>query len=90
MTRSLITLVNDYHVNNKLKEIWVYVYYGSAVKNRPNNFDMIIWIEALPKYWHGHFFLRRQIPFFLHQSQILIYMIDYLLGFRLIFRNPNK
>ena len=34
-TRGLILLVNDNHVNNKLKEILVYVYLGSIVSNQP-------------------------------------------------------
>ena len=33
-TLGLISLVNDNHVDNKLKKILVYVYYGSTVNNR--------------------------------------------------------
>ena len=36
-TRGLISLVNDNHVNNNLKEILVFVYIGSIVNNRPEN-----------------------------------------------------
>ena len=32
----LIILVNDNHVDNYLKEILAFVYYGSFVNNRPN------------------------------------------------------
>ena len=35
--RGLISLVNDNHVDNKLKDILVYVYLGSIVNNRPKN-----------------------------------------------------
>ena len=34
---SLISLVNDNHVDNNLKEILVYVYFGSIVNNQPKN-----------------------------------------------------
>ena len=38
LTRSLITLVSYNHVDNYLKEILVFVYYGSIViNNRPHN-----------------------------------------------------
>ena len=33
-TRGLISVVNDSHVDNSLKEILVYVYNGSIVNNR--------------------------------------------------------
>ena len=35
--RSWITLVNDNHVDNYLKEILAFVYYGSVVNNQPKN-----------------------------------------------------
>ena len=35
--RGLITLVSSYHVDNYLKEILAFVYYGSTVNNRPND-----------------------------------------------------
>ena len=35
--RGLITLVSDNHVDNYLKEILAFVYYGSIVNNRPKN-----------------------------------------------------
>ena len=35
---SLITLVNDNHVDNYLKEILAFVYYGLIVINQPKNF----------------------------------------------------
>ena len=35
--RGLILLVNDNHVDNNLKEILVYVYFGSIVNNLPQN-----------------------------------------------------
>ena len=34
---NLITFVNDNHVDNYLKEISVFVYYGSSVNNQPKN-----------------------------------------------------
>ena len=33
--RDLISFVNDNHVDNNLKEILVYVYFGSIVNNQP-------------------------------------------------------
>ena len=36
-TRGLISLVNADHGDNSLKEILVFVYYGSIVNNRPSN-----------------------------------------------------
>ena len=33
-TRGLISLVNDNHVDNNLKEILVHAYFGSTVNNR--------------------------------------------------------
>ena len=36
----LISLVNDNHVNNNLKEILVYIYSGSIVNNPPKNRKM--------------------------------------------------
>ena len=39
LTRSLISLVNDNHVDNYLKEIIAFVYYGSNVNNRPRSVD---------------------------------------------------
>ena len=36
-TRGLISLVNDNHVDNNLKESLMYVYLGSIVNNRPKN-----------------------------------------------------
>ena len=36
---SLISLVDDNHMDNKLKEIFVYVFYGSVVNNQPKNDD---------------------------------------------------
>ena len=33
--QGLITLVNDNHMDNYLKEILVFVYYGLIVNNRP-------------------------------------------------------
>ena len=33
--RGLISLINDNHVDNNLKEILVYVYFGAIVINRP-------------------------------------------------------
>ena len=39
-THSLISVVNDNHVNNNLKEILVYVYFGSIImKTWPYNID---------------------------------------------------
>ena len=35
--RGLISLVNDYHVDNSLKESLVYKYFGSIVNNRSKN-----------------------------------------------------
>ena len=35
--RGLISFVNDNHMKKYLKEISVYVYYGSSVNNWPNN-----------------------------------------------------
>ena len=35
--RDLLSLVNDDHVDNNLKEILVYVYFGSIVISRPKN-----------------------------------------------------
>ena len=35
----LISLVDDNHMDNKLKEIFVYVFYGSVVNNQPKNDD---------------------------------------------------
>ena len=35
--RGLIFLVNDKYVDNNLKEILVYVYFGSTVNNQPKN-----------------------------------------------------
>ena len=35
--RGLISLVNHNHVDNNLKEILVYVYFGSIVNNRSKN-----------------------------------------------------
>ena len=32
----MITLVNDNHMDNYLKEMLVFVYYGSIVNNQPN------------------------------------------------------
>ena len=32
-----VTLVNDNHVDNYLKHILAFVYYGSIVNNRPKN-----------------------------------------------------
>ena len=37
LTCSLISLVTDNHVNKNLKEILVYVYFGSIVNNCPKN-----------------------------------------------------
>ena len=37
LTRGLIPLVNDNHVDNYLKEILAFVYYCSIVYNRPKN-----------------------------------------------------
>ena len=37
LTRGLISLVNDNHIDNNLKEILVYVYLGSIVNNQPKN-----------------------------------------------------
>ena len=34
-TRGLISLINDNHVDNNIKEILVYVNLGSIVNNRP-------------------------------------------------------
>ena len=34
--RFLVSLVNNNHMDNNLKEILVYVYYGSLVNNGPN------------------------------------------------------
>ena len=36
LTRGMITLVNDNYVDNHLKEILAFVYYGSIVNNRSN------------------------------------------------------
>ena len=36
-TRGMISLVSANHVDNNLKEILAFVYYGSIVNNRPNN-----------------------------------------------------
>ena len=33
----MIQLVNDNHVDNYLKEILAFVYYGSTVNNQPQN-----------------------------------------------------
>ena len=38
----LITLVNDNHVDNYLKEILAFVYYGSIVNNWPKKTDKVI------------------------------------------------
>ena len=35
--RGMISLVNENHVGNKIKELLVYVYSGSFVNNRPKN-----------------------------------------------------
>ena len=35
--RGLITLVSDNHTDNYIKEILVFVYYGSTVNNWPKN-----------------------------------------------------
>ena len=35
--RGLVSLVNDNHVDNNLKEIFIYVYFGSIVNNRSQN-----------------------------------------------------
>ena len=35
--RCLISLVNDNHVNNYLKDTLAFVYYGSTVNNRPKS-----------------------------------------------------
>ena len=40
----LITLFNDNHVDNYLKEILVFVYYGSIVNNQTKNYDKF-WIS---------------------------------------------
>ena len=41
-TRDLTSLVNDNHVANNLKEILVYVYFGSIVNNRNNHFLLLL------------------------------------------------
>ena len=46
-TGSLISLVSDNHVDNYLKEIWVYIHLGSVVNNWAKN---IMWI--LPLIWN--------------------------------------
>ena len=38
-THGLISLVNDNHMDNNLKEILMYLYYGSIVNNRPKKQD---------------------------------------------------
>ena len=38
--RGLITLDNDNHVDNYLREILVFLYYGSNVNNCPKNMDL--------------------------------------------------
>ena len=38
---SMISVVNDNHVTNCLKEILTFVYYGSIVNNRPKNDQLI-------------------------------------------------
>ena len=35
--RGLITLASDDHLENYLKEIWAFVYYGSSINNQPKN-----------------------------------------------------
>ena len=42
-TRGLISLVNDNHVDNNLKEILVHVYYWSIVNNRPKK--DLVWVQ---------------------------------------------
>ena len=37
LTRGLITVVNDNHVDNYLKEILAFVYYGSIANNQPKS-----------------------------------------------------
>ena len=51
----LIPLVNDNHVDNNLKEILVYVYYGSNVNNRPEN------MATIKKSQHTEIFLLHTI-----------------------------
>ena len=41
-THSLISLVNDNHVDNYLKEILAFVYYGSIINIRPKNVNVKI------------------------------------------------
>ena len=36
-TRSLITLINDNHMDNYRKDILAFVHYGSVVNNQPKN-----------------------------------------------------
>ena len=42
--RGLISLVNDNQVYKSLKEILVYVYYGSIVNNRPKTWQICTFI----------------------------------------------
>ena len=39
--RGLITLVNGNHVDNAIKEILAFVYYGSTGNNRPKNYPKL-------------------------------------------------
>ena len=41
--RGLITLVNDNHMDNYLKEILVFVYYGSIVNNQPQKYSLTVY-----------------------------------------------
>ena len=43
--RGLITLVNDNHVDNCLKEILAFVYYGSIVNSRIKKVELGQWCQ---------------------------------------------
>ena len=44
--RGLISLVDDNHVHNNLKEILVYVYHGSTVNNRQKKKKMVLLLHV--------------------------------------------
>ena len=48
LTSGSISLVNDNHVDNNLKEILVYVYSGSIVNNRSQNWQIFYQMYPVP------------------------------------------
>ena len=46
LTHSLISLVNDNHMDNSLKEILVYVCFGSIINNLPLKKNHALLIES--------------------------------------------